>query len=53
MVILYKECLENFNNDYQIERAIDAGELYRLENGIYILLKRRKKKEGRNDEKGL
>lgn len=31
----YNECLKSYKSAYQIRKAIDAGELYQIEKGIY------------------
>lgn len=35
MVQTYHECLKCYKSAYQIKKAIDAGELYQIEKGIY------------------
>lgn len=35
MLYTYKNCLEKWSSDYQINLAIEKGELYRIEKGIY------------------
>lgn len=35
MILSYKECIEKYKNDYQINKAIEEEELYRVESGIY------------------
>jgi len=35
VVLTYKQCIEKFNSDYGIKRAIRTGEIYQIERGIY------------------
>ena len=35
MLYTYTECLDRYKNDYQIRRAVDSGELRKIEPGIY------------------
>lgn len=35
MVMTYKECIERFKSPYQIAKAVESGELYKIEKGIY------------------
>lgn len=35
MVYTYKSCIEKWSSDYQINRALQNGALYRIEKGIY------------------
>lgn len=35
MILSYKECIEKYGNDYQLERAIVEGKIYRVEAGLY------------------
>ena len=35
MVLTYNECLKSYKSAYQIKKAVDAGELYQIEKGIY------------------
>lgn len=35
MAILYKQCLEKYGSDYQIQQEILAGRLFKLEKGVY------------------
>ncbi len=35
MVRTYNECLKSYKSAYQIRKAIDTGELYQIEKGIY------------------
>lgn len=35
MLYSYQECIEKYNSDYQIRKAIENGELFQLDKGIY------------------
>lgn len=35
MLYSYQECMEKYQNDYQIRKAIEKGELFQLEKGVY------------------
>ena len=35
MFLSYKDCIEKYQNDYFLEKAIAAGSLYKVEKGIY------------------
>lgn len=35
MIYTYNECLERYKNDYQIKKALDSGQLRKIESGIY------------------
>lgn len=35
MLYSYQECIEKYQNDYQIRKAIQKGELFQLEKGVY------------------
>ena len=35
MLYTYNECFEKYKNDYQIRKALDSGELRKVEAGIY------------------
>lgn len=35
MLISHKACLEKYKNNYQIKKAVEAGELFLIEKGIY------------------
>lgn len=35
MILTYDECIARYQSDYQIKKKIEAGELYKLEKGIY------------------
>ena len=35
MILAYKEYIEKFGNDYQLERAVAEENIYRIEPGVY------------------
>lgn len=35
MIMNYKEAIEQYGNDYQLNKAVKSKELYKIENGIY------------------
>ena len=35
MIYTYNECIDRYKNDYQIKKALDSGELRKVEAGIY------------------
>ncbi|MDO5331665.1 MAG: hypothetical protein Q4E99_03210 [Bacillota bacterium] len=35
MLITYSQCLEKHHNDYQIQKAVSSGALFKIEPGIY------------------
>lgn len=35
MILTYKECIEEYGNDYQLEKAVREDSLYKIEAGIY------------------
>lgn len=35
MILTYSECMEKYGNDYQLDKAVDREEIYRLEAGLY------------------
>lgn len=35
MILTYKECIEEYGNDYQLEKAVREEGLYKIETGIY------------------
>lgn len=35
MLLTYPQCLEKYNSDYQIQKAISSGILYKIEPGVY------------------
>ncbi len=36
MIMSYKEAIEQYGNDYQLNKAVKSKELYKIENGIYL-----------------
>lgn len=35
MLFSYNACIEKYGNDYQIKKALSAGQIYKIEQGIY------------------
>lgn len=35
MIMTYKECIEKFGNAYQVNKVMEAGFVYKIEEGIY------------------
>lgn len=35
MIFSYEECIARYKSDYQIKKAVDRAELYKIEKGIY------------------
>lgn len=35
MIYSYQECIARYQNDYQLKKAIENGELYQIEKGLY------------------
>ena len=35
MIMTYKDCIEKYGNAYQISKAMEAGVIYKIEEGIY------------------
>ena len=35
MIMTYKECIEKYGNAYQVSKVMEAGFVYKIEEGIY------------------
>ena len=35
MILSYKECMEKYGNDYQLNKVMESGAIYKVEEGIY------------------